>query len=209
MLYPLIVSSYEGKNFILEFKDAVVVLDPETHNSAYSILKETSKPINIIFTADNNIELIIELSESFRVIAPSSTHLANSLVSTYPDEKAIFISKSVIGYFINPPTLTKSLRPQRFILLTTQQLEVLYVPRITYVEDPPPIDAILTFDRILKKAENISKTPDKIPRFIGGEPQWCIAISKKDTVAPPVVYINKKKYAVYRHMLEVVIREIE
>jgi len=209
MFYPLAIYLSPEKKFILEFKEAIIFLDPRNLENIAEFTDKVHKPVNIMLSGKESDLSISDLSEMYRVIAPPIQSFYHPLVSIYREEETVFLTKNLLGYFLNPPTIDRENNTiSYFIFLTTTQLEVLYVPRITFVANPPNVDIILTYEHVLDQAKKFSEKPNNIPKYLGGTPQWCIVLSKKDSVEPPIIYINRKKYGVYRHLLEVRIREI-
>ncbi|MCR8453856.1 MAG: hypothetical protein NDP13_02585 [Crenarchaeota archaeon] len=208
MLGSIIVQSPFSEGFILEFGNLILCIDPPLTTETLNSLIESAKSVEIILSEVKNINTLTDFCNMFRVITPLESDLNTSLAITYREEEAIIFTHRLCGYYLNPPIIAGSSN-SRFILLVTHQLNILYVPRVTFIEKPLRVDLALTYNEILEYAiAKSSGNPLMISKYLGCNPQWCLVKSTKDIISSNIVYLNKKKYRASRHLSEVVLREV-
>lgn len=206
----VIVHSPLDRGFIIEFSKFILLIDPPMTNSTLSLLANTEKYVEVILSEAKNADTIAKLCDMCRVVIPSESSSRYSKAESYHEEEAIVFTESLLGYYLNPPMITEYSPNSRFILLITQPLVILYVPRVTLIEKPPKIDLALTYEQTLKDA--ISKSiasSTSITRYLGCDPQLCLVKSAEDSVASNIVYLNKKKYRISRHLSEIILGEVD
>ncbi len=193
--------------FTLTFPSSIVIINPPNASVITKRGAETDLPLYILTTSLDKVSRIINVVDEYYVVSPppKKPKALPPAIYIYPPEKPIHIPKKITAYYINPPPQEEQ---EYFILLETPFARILIVPRTTYIQNPPTVDIILTNEKTLQQAKNKSKKIDNLPKYLGADAQWCITTSKIDKKEGQIVYINRRRYIIQRHLTQINIIEI-
>jgi len=193
--------------FTLNFSTSIIMIDPP-NPSTITAKNETDLPIYILVTNPQKTLSIPEITYEYYVASPPPKGYKKipSSVYVYPVEKPIHIHRNIRAYFLDPPPKKAQ---SYFILLDTPFAEILVVPRTTIIPNPPMVDVILTTEQIIHEAKRKTKNMNEIPKYLGADAQWCIAISNQDIIRHKTIYIHDKKYIIQRHLTQINIIQIQ
>lgn len=209
MLPDCIITPYPRICYRLMFRDCVIFVNPESVEPIEKTQKETTKPISIIISTPHLANIAEKLKEDFYVAVPEFTtkKITNPLISVYPIEAEIPISKNVSAFLLYPPTLSEKHEDQHYILIVSKNLEISIITRPTYIEKPTHIDIILTTEEVIDEITQYTKNQNLIPNYLGFDAQWCFIISNINKKQQQFIYTKNKTYAIKRHLTGIYIQE--
>ncbi|MEX0568983.1 MAG: hypothetical protein Q6363_007490 [Candidatus Njordarchaeota archaeon] len=195
--------------FELIFSECIIFANPEKIEYIKKTQKPTTKPISIIISLPHLTNIATKLKKEYHIALPkfTTTTITDPLISIYPTETEIPISKNISAYLLYPPIISEKNKDQYYILITSKSLILSITTRPTYIEQPPHIDIVLTTKKVIDTITQYTNNINEIPNYLGFDAQWCFILSNNNKKQHQFIYTKNKSYIIKRHLTGIYIKE--